>query len=265
MGAKKTAWHVLFGRLLTERAPPDIEVHDEITLSHEPQRMDFLLLRRKGPTRRDHEARVLRGLWPLLQSRDAIMEFKSAVRPATKGDLIRLVGYGAQYQVSQIRRLPRRTDLTLVAVMPAINKPVRDEIAAMGWTLHPLGSGYHELLGVMYPTSLAEVRKISKVERDELLKLFGYRRIIGSLSRETWWWWRRQVAGEGAKMQEHEDFDEMLDSFLATLPPERLVRKLSAEERLLTLPDAALAALSDEYLDTLPQDVREVIRKRIGR
>ena len=94
MGSKRTAYHVLFGRLLVERAPPDIEVHQEVSLGDEPQRMDYLLLRRKGSIRRDHLAQVLRGLWPLL-SVDTIVEFKSAVRPPTRGDLIRLDDYAA--------------------------------------------------------------------------------------------------------------------------------------------------------------------------
>ena len=61
-----TVWHPPFYDLMTDGAPPTTEVRTEVVLSQQPRRADLLLLRRKDMPPRDHEARVLRGLWPLL-------------------------------------------------------------------------------------------------------------------------------------------------------------------------------------------------------
>jgi hypothetical protein len=111
MGAARTAWHAIFAALLEERAPPGIDVIPELVRSREPQRADLLLLRRKAEARRDEEAGVLRGLWPHLANH-AIVEFKSATRPARPGDWVRLLGYGSQYHAAEFRELAGPADLT---------------------------------------------------------------------------------------------------------------------------------------------------------
>src|SRR3712207_5683684 len=115
MAPARTAWHVGFTNLVVERGPPAIDVWPEVQLSIEPQRADLLLLRRTGEPRRDHEARVLRRLWPLLGT-DTLVEFKSPARPPRKGDLLRLLAYGAVYHAAQalLDRLDDPRDLTLV-------------------------------------------------------------------------------------------------------------------------------------------------------
>ncbi len=52
---------------------------------------------------------------------------------------------------------------------------------------------------------------------------------------------------------------------LAGLAPEQRVAGLSTEQQLLLLPDEALQALSDAYLDTLSPPTRAAIRARTGR
>lgn len=73
---------------------------------------------------------------------------------------------------------------------------------------------------------------------------------------------------------EIEDYDELTQKFLDSLPveqrlrgldPEERMADLSAEERLLVLPDEALRALSDDYLRTLSPATQARIRERIGR
>jgi hypothetical protein len=64
-----------------------------VTLAAEPQRADLLLLRR-GAAATPDDGTVLRG--PRLGF-DSLVEFKSRGRPLRRGDLIRLLGYGAQY------------------------------------------------------------------------------------------------------------------------------------------------------------------------
>jgi len=52
---------------------------------------------------------------------------------------------------------------------------------------------------------------------------------------------------------------------LAGLAPEQRLAGLAPEQRLLSLTDDALRALSNDYLRSLPADVQDAIRKRIGR
>lgn len=71
-----------------------------------------------------------------------------------------------------------------------------------------------------------------------------------------------------------EGYDEirrkLVESFtpeerLAGLSPEKRLAGLAPEQRLLALPNDALRALSDDCLRSLPAEVKEAIRKRIGR
>ncbi|MCG8418903.1 MAG: hypothetical protein MJE77_13280, partial [Proteobacteria bacterium] len=64
--ALKTFWHYPYASLVKERKPANWDVVVEKLLSLAPRAVDLLLLRRKGVKRLDHEARVMRGLWPLL-------------------------------------------------------------------------------------------------------------------------------------------------------------------------------------------------------
>jgi hypothetical protein len=79
-------------------------------------------------------------------------------------------------------------------------------------------------------------------------------------------------------MDEAEDPDEGILKVLARLPPEWVLATYSPEQRLagltpeqrlrvllLALPDEALRALSDAYLETLAEPTRAAIRARIGR
>jgi len=115
----RTAWYVLFVALLKERAPPGFEVRAEVPVSNEPQRVDVLLLRRLNEPRHDDQARVLKALWRRIEQ-DAIVEFKSISRPVRRGDVARLLGYGAQYFASPITRLRDASQLALVLVVPSV-------------------------------------------------------------------------------------------------------------------------------------------------
>ncbi|MCG8417645.1 MAG: hypothetical protein MJE77_06830, partial [Proteobacteria bacterium] len=77
--ALKTFWHYPYASLVKERKPSNWEVVVEKLLSLAPRAVDLLLLRRKGTKRRDHEARVMRSLWPLLTD-VALLEFKGPTR-----------------------------------------------------------------------------------------------------------------------------------------------------------------------------------------
>jgi len=85
--------------LLEERRPDAFEVLAEVPLGKEPQRIDYLLLRRKADADVS-DARVLQGLWPKIR-KDAIVEYKSIKREVKKGDLAKLLGYGCQYAAQE--------------------------------------------------------------------------------------------------------------------------------------------------------------------
>jgi hypothetical protein len=283
MGTARTAWHVNFVALVREGAPPGVEVRAEVQLTVEPQRADLLLLRRAGEMRRDNEARVLRGLWPRLGD-DSLVEFKSLARPFRAGDFLRLLGYGVQYHVTQIERL-RPSSITLVLIVPSLTPALLSEIEWLGLTLTPLGDGYARVEGMMYPSYVVVIDEVAVAERDDLLALFGHHKIT---TREARWWLERHlVRGKEETRMENienlEGYDEMLQKLLESVPseqrlaglapeqrlaglaPEQRLAGLAPEQQVLALSDEVLRALSDEFLSTLPLEVREKVRARIGR
>jgi hypothetical protein len=171
MEPARPAWHLGFAALVTERAPPGIDVRTEVPIALEPLRADLLLLRRVGEARRDEEANVLRGMWPLLRT-DTIVEYKSPSRPPRKGDLIRLVGCGALYHAAQIQagRLEDPADLTLVLAVASLTPTVTNELEQMGWTLVPLGAGYARIDGPMYAMYLVVIDEVAPAEHDDFLR-----------------------------------------------------------------------------------------------
>ncbi len=56
-----------------------------------------------------------------------------------------------------------------------------------------------------------------------------------------------------------------MEKRLAGLDPEEVIRALPVEHRVLALPDDALAALSEQYVATLPDDVQAAVRARLRR
>lgn len=58
---------------------------------------------------------------------------------------------------------------------------------------------------------------------------------------------------------------ERLKRFLESLSPEERMAGLTPEQVLPWLPEEMLCHLTDTYLATLPESVREAIRKRLGR
>lgn len=92
VGTHRTAWHFFFAILLRKRGPRWLEVRDEVPLSDEPHRLDYLLLRRMPEVSPDDPGRTLRGLWPLLPLA-TIAELKTIGRPYRARNLDRLLGY----------------------------------------------------------------------------------------------------------------------------------------------------------------------------
>jgi hypothetical protein len=123
---------------------------------------------------------------------------------------------------------------------------------------------------------------VAEQEDDDLLRLFGHER---ERTRAAKRFWAEQVGTKEAMMavQELEDYDEVVRRFLELLPPEKrmeglapeqrvaglapeqVVRALGTDELLPAMPDEVLRALSDEFIEKLPEPTRSAVRKRLGR
>lgn len=256
---RATAWHQIFGALLGERGPATVQIQAEPTLSAYPRRPDFLLLRRpQSETEAGRDARILRGLWPRL-TRASLVELKSPARDFRKRELVRLLGYGVQYHEQHLDDLAGPDDLSLVLVMLRPTPSLHAEIAHMGWSLQPLEPGYARIAGVMYTTFVVFTDEVTLAEDDDFIRIFSHHPVQ---RRETRWWLEQWLERTKSMNEPHQDasdiegYDEVLRKLLESLP---------LEERLLTLPDEALRALSDDYLRTLSPATQDILRTRIGR
>jgi hypothetical protein len=270
MSTARTPWHVYFAVFMKQIAPPGVEVTFEVTLTTEPQRGDLLLLHREDAPRRDGDARAFLGLWPLLRT-DTLVEFKSLAWPLKKGDLARLQGYGAQYFCAQVDRPLALRDLSLVLILPTRTPTLADELARMDWTATALGNGYDRIEGAGYALYVAIMAEVTEAEKDGLLGLFSGRK--WTPTQITWWWQHRTGSMEGTNMQDMPGTDEIIQEMLNSLPIEQRLAGLTPEERLadlapdqqvLALSDVVLRGLSTSYLRSLPAEVQEAIRRRIG-
>ena len=263
MSSVRTAWHVVFAALLKERAPPDVEVRAEVPLGSEPQRADLLLLRRAGGPR--GSGSVLAGLWPLFDL-DALVEFKSTTRGFRRGDLVRLLGYGAQWHVAQLERLEARGSLTLVLVLAGLGAALEADLERLGWTLVPLADGYARVEGGPYPVYVVDIDAVAAAEHDDLLGAFGHH-TIHTIQANHWWQEHLVMPTNPTDMSKLEGFDDMLRKFVASLPPEQIAECLTPEQRLagLTLKQRLVGLTEAEIaatVDALPPELLVALRRR---
>jgi hypothetical protein len=273
-------WHESFYECITDRAPPGFEVRSEIPLSLRPRRADLLLLRRRDVPRRDDQARILRGLWARLP-RATLVELKSPTRGLRRAELLRLLGYGLQYHEGTWRELAHRSELALVLVVAARNQALADDLAAVDCHLRPLGNGYAEMIGFLYTTYVVFTDEVAEAEQDDFLRIFSHHAVQ---TPEAFHWLEHWIVEKQAmpNVTEREGYDEMLEKLVRSHPPEKILRLyapeqrlaglapeqrlagLSREQQILALPDELLRGLSEDYIRSLPQDVQQVIRKRLA-
>lgn len=273
----RTAWHVLLARLLQQRAPPSFRVLSEVPLGKHPPRLDLLLLRREGSDD-DSGAAVLQKLWRRIR-RLAILEYKSASKPLRRGELAKVLSYAFLYAADHTDEAVCREDLLVALVLPSLSPTLHSELAFFGWTLTLDPQGYNLVQGAPWPLVVIDLDVVSQAEKDDLLGVFGHGKLN---SRKSVWWWQQQTGEKMAELTEMEGYDEVVERFLASLPPEQRLAGLAPEQRLaglapeqrladlgdraiLAMPDHLLKMLPDEAFTNLPVDIREAIRKRIGR
>ncbi|AUX19815.1 uncharacterized protein SOCEGT47_002680 [Sorangium cellulosum] len=282
MSKRRTAWHFLFGIHLRRHGSPDFEIHDEVSLSDEPLRMDFMVLRRTRAKEPSVSPRTtLRRLWQRL-SLVTVVELKSIGRPYRTDDLDRLWSYVHLCRIDEKNRPPRRSDLRAVLIVPARTPALLADVDEMGLRWKNLGGGYWRLRGGLFSLYVVEIDVVCEQEDDDHLRAFAHQPQRTSEGRQ---FWARLVGSQevGMELQEMEDYDEVIQKLLNSLTPEQRLAGLAPEQRLAglapeqrlaglapeqivaALPDAVLQALPDDYLATLPEPVRSAVRKRLGR
>lgn len=162
-----TQWHVLFYAAVTEHGSPATEALAEVLLTKEPQQGDVLLIRRHGPPgAADAAARTLRHLWPLVVH-EALIELKSPSRPPRAGDLIKLIGYGAQLHRLRLHEIGAFENLLLCLVATTTTAALQQEVQALGAIVSQVAPGYKLLAPRPYAILLVDLADVVAAEADE--------------------------------------------------------------------------------------------------
>jgi hypothetical protein len=238
---ERTAWHVLFERLVIQRAPSSIEVRTEVPVGRSRPQFDLLLLRRRFGPRVDRRAQVLRGLWRHV-GEAMVLEFKSISRPLRPGDLLRLFGYGAHFASETMPRTASRLSLGLVVA--SITPTLGRELRVLGGSLPGRQGGYARVRLKPFDLVLAVVDEVALTERDELLGAFGHGELSSVRSKL---WWQKETGRAMSILKDLPGHDRVLAKFLAKLSPEERLAGLAPEQRLAGLaPEQRLAGLAPE-------------------
>jgi hypothetical protein len=280
MSTGRTAYHVIFAQLLQERAPKGLTFAFDVALTTEPQRADVIIVR-KQPVVDTSKPLILERLWEWLPG-DTIVEYKSPTRPVRRGDVRRLLGYGAQYHVREADRLGGREELALVLVVASLTPTLDGELGLLGWTRESLGGGYYRTTAQPYALHLVVVDEVARTEHDVLLDLVGHR-TMESEEADQWLLRHTIEMPEGLTMEKLEGYDELVQKALDRMPlsvrlkgikpeellkglkPEELRQGLSTQQRILALDDDVLARLPSDYVESLPAGIREEIQRRLSR
>jgi hypothetical protein len=240
------AWHQGFIHLVLERQPPSFAVRSEVELSQRPGRVDLVIERRMGVPPRDHEAGIMRSLWPRL-SEVTLLEFKSPTRGFRESELTRLVGYGWQYFAKHWGELTGREALTLVLVVPSINQALRNEIRVLECECQTLERGYAELHGLGYTTYMVVTDEAADAEDDDYLRIFSHRTVHDPGAMDWLQDWLALQEEHMPQAKRTRSFQEMRNKYLRTMSAEERLAGLSADEVMAHFkPEERLEGLGPE-------------------
>lgn len=261
MSSKRTAWHFFFCILLRRYGPSAFEIRDEIPLSEEPPRMDYLLLRRAEDAQPAAPAQTLLALWERLP-RVTIAELKSIGRPYQKGELDRLWSYTHMYRAAELDGLGRRNNLAALLLVPRRTPSLDEDVAEMSLAWVDLGGGYFRLSGGLFALFVVEIDVVAEQPDEDLLALYSHHEVRSPRATRFW----GELTGAEAKMDVRnlEGYEEEIKRIMSAMPPELRLAGLPPGQLLLGLPDDYLRALPDEILARLPADTLAAIRKRLG-
>lgn len=276
----RSLWHESFYECAIESAPNVFEIHYEVPLSRRSRKVDLLVVRRIGRRRGEQETRLLRSLWPLLPD-ITLIEFKSPSAEVRRGDLVKLLSYGAQYHSQNIKLCPQQSSIALVLITPRYNTAVASDLDSLGAEQVLLTTGYFRVIGLQYRTYIVYTDEASEADDDDRLRVFSHHPVRKA---ETIHWMRdwitrkRAMPGADTKIEEHDIFRKFLYSlpvderltFLTTeerllgLKPEERLAGLRPEVMLPALPTEILRSLSPDYIAELPRSVQAAIARRLA-
>ncbi len=164
--APKSFWNEPYAGLVRERKPPGWSVKSGRPLSLAPESADQLLRYRDHGERRDHEARVMRGLWPHL-TRAALLELKGPSNELRQGDLAKLISYGWKYLAEDDSAASRPRELTLVLVVPTQTPTLLQEFDRCEVQAEPLADGYVRLSGADHHMVVVLLDRVADAEQDD--------------------------------------------------------------------------------------------------
>ncbi|MCG8425507.1 MAG: hypothetical protein MJE77_47115, partial [Proteobacteria bacterium] len=239
---RRTLYHLGFARTVNEGVPPGVKLEVEYPLSWDSRRIDQRLVRGRGK-KRDHEAGVLRGLWPHL-GEQTLLDFKGPTRGFRRGELIRLISYGGEYLASRTGEFDSPSELSLVLVVPRMTPTLSREIEWMDLRMEPLEDGYARLVGSRYTMIVVLLDRVSREEKN--LKPFTHAKKLDKDVAHSTLAWILEVA-QMEDIGNLEGLDDLLEKLAATLGPELVLRHFAPEERLAGLePEERLAGLEPE-------------------
>ena len=179
-----------------------------------------------------------------------------------------MLGYGFQYIVMAENLLP--TELVLVLVVSNCNAVLKEEIATLRLNWVHSENRYHVVEGQSFRILVIELDVVVEREKDALLSMFAQHRI---LSAQALVWWQQQTGTSMANLKDLEHFDDVVRTFVESLPLEQRLAGLGPEQRLvgldeahavLALPLPMLRALAPDYIKTLPLDIQDEVQRRLG-
>ena len=293
------AWHPLFILLIEHLVSRDwYRVIPELQLTREPLRLDALVVRKE----REGAAPPPTHLHSVLDDlRDHnVVHFKGPSDELERADALQLLAYCAQSMILEGVYEPTRVSIRVVA--PALTRRFTEQVEAMHGELRPttLKGVYDGRLGcfalrvvetsvawppeqehLLYavsPAYVAHPEAIPALDDKEQFLFYLLCQSVARFRKEPTW---KTIMKDAATVEKA--YTKALHDLLALLPdeelfagitperrlaglaPEQRLAGLSVEQQILALPEAALQALSDEYIATLPADTQAAVRARRGR
>lgn len=243
MGTTWTPWHLILAMLLGQRAPGNRNIQSEVQLTADALRLDFVFLFQEDKS--DRPAETLKKLWGLLP-KHAVCEFKSVGRQYRRFNLDRFFTYITAYFTDHAEELGQRSELCGVMLVMKRSKTMAEDVRAYGLHWRDLGDGYWQLEGGPFKIVVVEIEVVADSEEDDVLR-FLTRRQPRTVEGRRWLAKQLGTAEMQMKIDEMEDFDEVVDTFLRTLSPEQRLAGLAPEQVLSAYaPEQRLAGLAPE-------------------
>ena len=268
-GKLRTFWHPLAIRILRGELRGFYKVEDEILVGQSPFQIDASLLRLIVDQPLPESVQEdLKSLVPLF-NQYTLVEFKGPTDSLEVSDLAHFIGTTFLWHSQQERLIPHH-ELSLILLIPKLNKPGRRSLDALGYKTAQVIPGVHQIEGPTFKTWVVEI-EVRAEHGEAILSLISSRilkepasvkDILMSRGRENLICYVLQYIREFKKMPPElriqytaldtaaeEALDEVVSKFLEDLPAEKRLEGLSAEKRLEGLS-------AEKRLEGLPAEKR---------